>query len=158
MWRYFQEVYNIKLDTKQPLLYVNQRRNGKDERIYLPTQCCFEANLPPDFTKDQRKMRDIQAYKLVTAQKRLERICKMITKFQDDATLKEWGVEVNSQMTYIEGKKLQPPNIIDQNRSVVFKMFQDRKIQTTQPLKMGKQEWAVIYHQDDTNAVTDFLV
>ena len=81
MREYFKEIYNIKLSDKQPLLFVNKTRNGKDERIYLPTQCCFEASLPPNFTKDQRKMRMLQEYKLITAQKRLERIDRMIAMF-----------------------------------------------------------------------------
>jgi hypothetical protein len=56
----------------------------------------------------------------------------MITKFQDDQILLEWGVEINSQMTKIDGKKLFPPKILDQNsRYVDFKQFQDRKVQTT---------------------------
>jgi len=74
-------------------------------------------------------MRSIQEYKLVTAQKRLERIQRMTAMFQNDQTLAQWGVEVDSNMTKIDGKKLEPPRIIDQNRSVEFKQFQDRKIQ-----------------------------
>jgi hypothetical protein len=114
--------------------------------------------LPKNFTANKGKMRDLQEYKLVTAQKRLERINKMIAMFQDDKTLDEWGVEINSQMTKIDGKKLIPPKILDQNnRYVDFKQFQDRKAQTTQPLKFGKQEWAIIYHEKDTDNVTAFL-
>jgi len=56
-------------------------------------------------------MRELQPYKLVTAQKRLERINRMVAMFQDDKTLLEWGVEINSQMTKIDGKKLMPPRI-----------------------------------------------
>ena len=102
-------------------------------------------------------MRELQDYKLVTAQKRLERINRMIAMFQDDKTLLEWGVEVNSQMTKIDGKKLMPPRILDQNRYVDFKQFQDRRVHNTQPLKFGKQEWAVIYHEKDADNVTAFL-
>jgi glucose-6-phosphate isomerase len=68
-------------------------------------------------------MRELQPYKLVTAQKRLERICKMITMFQNDKVLEQWGVEVDSQMTKIDGKKLEPPKIEDRNRFVDFKAF-----------------------------------
>lgn len=60
-------------------------------------------------------------------------------------------------MTRIDGKKLMPPKILDQTRYVDFKQFQDRKVQTTQPLKFGKQEWAVIYHEKDADNVTEFL-
>ena len=60
-------------------------------------------------------------------------------------------------MTKLDGKKLEPPRILDQGRSVDFKSFQDRKIPSTQPLKMGKQEWAVIYHEKDAENVTEFL-
>jgi hypothetical protein len=88
----------------------------------------------------------------------LERINKMISMFTNDETLKEWGVEVSGNMTKIDGKKLEPPRIHgDGGRSVEFKMFQDRKVKSTQPLKFGRQEWAVIYHENDANNVTDFL-
>jgi hypothetical protein len=83
-------------------------------------------------------MRVLQKYKLVTAQKRLDRICKMISMFQNDKTLDKWGVEVDCNMTRLDGKKLEPPRILDQGRAVDFKSFQDRKIPSTQPLKMGK--------------------
>ena len=76
-------------------------------------------------------MRELQEYKLVTAQKRLDRICKMIAMFQNDKTLSQWGVEVDGNMTKLDGKKLEPPRILDQGRSVDFKSFQDRKIPST---------------------------
>ena len=60
-------------------------------------------------------------------------------------------------MTRLDGKKLEPPRILDQGRAVDFKSFQDRKIPSTQPLKMGKQEWVVIYHEKDADNVTEFL-
>jgi len=64
MKQYFYERYKINLYDKQPLLFVNK----PDGRIYLPTQICNEASLPEDFTKDNQKMRDLQNYKVGTAQ------------------------------------------------------------------------------------------
>jgi len=56
MTQYFFTKYNIKLSPKQPLLFVNY--NTKD-RVYLPSQLCHEASLPPDFTSNVFKMREI---------------------------------------------------------------------------------------------------
>jgi hypothetical protein len=86
MMKYFDVHYKIKLrDHKQPLLYVNSRK-GEGNRIYLPTELCNEASLPPDFTRDQYKMRQIQDYKISGPNKRMEKINKLITKFQNDPT------------------------------------------------------------------------
>ena len=81
----------------------------------------------------------------------------MITMFQTDEVLDKCDIEIDTNMTRLDGKKLEPPRILDQGRSVDFKSFQDRKIPSTQPLKMGKQEWAVIYHEKDADNVTEFL-
>lgn len=56
MAQYFFERYQIKLNDKQPLLYVN-RRSG--DKIYLPTQICHHASLPDGFTNDTYKMQKI---------------------------------------------------------------------------------------------------
>lgn len=90
---------------KQPLLYVNSRK-GEGDRIYLPTEICNEASLPPDFTRDQYKMRQIQDYKISGPEKRMEKINKLITKFQNDPTFQQWGVKIDTRMTEIQGKKL----------------------------------------------------
>jgi len=55
MQQYFLDRYKIKLNDKQPLLYVNNRRTG--QKTYLPTSICHHASLPEGFTKDAYKMR-----------------------------------------------------------------------------------------------------
>ncbi len=54
------------------------------------------ASLPKDFTKDTRKMRDIQQYKITSADIRLEKILKLISKFNNDETFAEWGVSIDT--------------------------------------------------------------
>lgn len=66
MVEYFYERYKIKLNPKQPVLIVRYN----DEEIYLPAELCHEASLPKDFTKDVNKMRDIQGYKITSAEER----------------------------------------------------------------------------------------
>ena len=93
MSEYFYSRYRINLIDKQPLLYVNQREG----RIYIPSQLCNEASLPDDFTKDNNKMRDLQQYKITSAQARKDKIEKLVMKFGDDQTFKMWGVEIESK-------------------------------------------------------------
>lgn len=61
--------------------------NYHDETIYLPTELCHEASLPKDFTKDVNKMRDIQQYKITSAEERKQKILKLVAKFLKDETL-----------------------------------------------------------------------
>ena len=81
MLKYFEAQYGIKLrEHGQPLFFVNNRK-GDGEPIYLPTEICFSASLPNDFTKDRQKMRDIQDYKICGAEIRMQKIQKLISKF-----------------------------------------------------------------------------
>jgi hypothetical protein len=47
MTEYFFKRYNVKLDPKQPLLFVNYNSGDK---VYLPASLCHEASLPKNFT------------------------------------------------------------------------------------------------------------
>jgi len=83
MSEYFYKRYKIKLNSKQPLLIVNYRSG---DNVYLPTQLCHEASLPKDFTKDLQKMRDLQPYKITSAEERRKKILKLISKFMVEET------------------------------------------------------------------------
>ena len=94
------------LTPNQPLLYVN--RNDGD-RIYLPTELCHSASLPENFTKDAFKMRDLQKYRITSAEKRKEKIIKLISKFINDEVLEVFGFNVEHNMADIKGKRLNLP-------------------------------------------------
>ena len=55
----------------------------------------------------------------------------MAKMFQTDETLSKCDIEIETNMTTLDGKKLEPPKILNQGRFVDFKKFQDRKIQNT---------------------------
>lgn len=107
MTQYFWETYKIKLNPKQPCLYVNQR----DQKIFLPAELCHEASLPENFTKDTFKMRELQGYKITSAEERKKKILKLIQKFMQDDVFDQWGVKVGQGMTELKGKKLAVPLI-----------------------------------------------
>lgn len=81
MTEYFFKRYKIKLQSKQPLLYVNY---NSGDRVYLPAQLCNEASLPKDFTSDAFKMRELQPYKITSAEERKKKILKLVSKFLND--------------------------------------------------------------------------
>lgn len=91
MSEYFFKRYNIKLNPKQPLLVVNYKSG---DNVYLPTELCHEASLPKDFTKDVMKMRDLQKYKITSAEERKKKILKLISKFMDDEVFDQWNMTV----------------------------------------------------------------
>ena len=57
--------------------------NFRDTRIYLPTESCREASLPDDFTKDSRKMRGLQPFKISHPNERFSRIIGVINKLMN---------------------------------------------------------------------------
>jgi len=63
-------MYGRTVNPKEPMLFVNI----KEDRIYLPASLCHEASLPADFTRDTRKMRDIDKYKIKDPTERFDRI------------------------------------------------------------------------------------
>jgi hypothetical protein len=76
MISYFRDTYNVALKENQPLFVVHKR----DQKIYLPTQYCYEARLPEDFTKDGFLMRTLRDYKISNPNDRYERILKLMNK------------------------------------------------------------------------------
>lgn len=64
-------------DTDQPLLAVHVR----DQTNYLVPELCHEASLPKNFTKDSRKMKDLQDFKISNPDERFNRINSLIEKF-----------------------------------------------------------------------------
>lgn len=78
MVEYFAAKYNIDLrkTQDQPCLFVNKG----EEVLYLPTSLCNEASLPKDFTKDARKMRELQDFKIQHPEDRFERISQFLNK------------------------------------------------------------------------------
>jgi len=73
MIQYFEMKWHLKIDQRdfrQPLLIVTVR----DQVNYLPTSLCRIASLPKNFTKDTRKMKDLQGYKLNNPDQRYKRI------------------------------------------------------------------------------------
>ena len=92
MSEYFYKRYNIKLNSKQPLLVVNYKSG---DNVYLPTELCHEAHLPKDFTKDVMKMRDLQTFKITSAEERRKKILKLISKFTNDEIFDQWSLNVS---------------------------------------------------------------
>jgi hypothetical protein len=124
MVEYFRNVYNIKIDKNEPLLFVNFR----GERIYLPTSLCYDASLPDDFTKDTRKMRDLDNYKIKDPDKRFSRIESLKKKLAGCNDFKNWNIEMTAEMAKVQGKVLEPPALMYQNKKVTWKDYESRKI------------------------------
>ena len=78
-------------------------------RIYLPAELCYDAHLPKNFTEDTQKMRALSEYKLLKPAERKRRIDKLLSKFQEDKVLKNWGIEIDQNMLEVNGKVLHRP-------------------------------------------------
>lgn len=86
-------------EENQPMLVVNQR----DSYIYLPTSLCHEASLPKDFTKDTRRVRNLQACKIANPDERFNRISNLILKLKDNEEFDKWNLKVQDNFTGIKG-------------------------------------------------------
>lgn len=155
MTEYFHKRYGIKLRSKQPLLFVNYNSGDK---VALPAELCHEASLPPNFTSDTYKMREIQPYKITCAEERKKKILKLVSKFINDETLEKWGVQMQQNMAEIKGTKLQVPMILTpEGRTTTFKDFTDRRVKHAQPLKLRNEEWAFCYSARDAELVNKII-
>lgn len=92
----------------QPLLFVNMNQG----RIYLLPEFCHEASLPDDFTKDSKKMRDIDEYKIKNPQERFDRITGLINKLYNHPEFSSWKIELDKEMSRVQGTVLNPPTLI----------------------------------------------
>ncbi len=90
------------------MLVVNQR----DGCIYLPTQLCHDANLPKDFTKDTRRVRNLQSCKISNPDERFNRISKLVGKLKENEEFEKWNLKVQDNFTAIKGSVLYPPKIL----------------------------------------------
>ena len=73
---YMANKYNVTISQeklKQPLLVVN-RKSGD---VYLASSLCYCSSLGKDFTKDARKMKDLQESKMNNPIDRYNRISRM---------------------------------------------------------------------------------
>lgn len=96
MVEYYKTKYNITIkDKDQALLYVNKN----DQTLYFPVSLCNVASLPQDFTKDARKMRDLQKYKISNPNDRFDRISKLLSRLVMNEVFEEWGLRVQQNMT-----------------------------------------------------------
>lgn len=84
-------------------------------------------------------MRDLQEYKVGTPDKRKEKLLSLISKFSDDATFREWGIEMEQNLLQIKGKKLHDPMIIDpvSNSQKPFREYASRRVNHFTPLKVN---------------------
>jgi hypothetical protein len=60
--------------------------------IYLPSEVCSHASLPKDFTKDAKRMKALQNYKLNNPGQRYERIIKLMHELTSHAEIEKWGI------------------------------------------------------------------
>ena len=154
MHEYMYKAHGVNLREKQPLLFVNRGT----EKIYLPVTECFEASLPPDFTKDSRKMRDIHHLKVTYPGVRKDKIDNMAQRFMTDSVFQKWGVELDSNMMQIQANILPEAKILDNsNNPRSFNDYVFRNVKTREPMRLTNQRWAFVYHTRDFDLATKII-
>lgn len=126
--------------------------------ILLIPEFCHEASLPDDFTKDARKMRDIDAYKIKNPQERFDRICALVNKLFSHPEFTAWQIGLDREMTRVQGTVLPPPTLIYGGKNFSFKQYLGRECAHVDPIKLKDGEWTFIYQQqfyDDANLVLE---
>ena len=114
----------------QPLLFVNMRGMV----IYLAPELCHEASLPDDFTKDSRKMRDIDQYKIKNPGDRYERIAGLVNRIFNRPDFSKWKIELEQEMARVQGTVLPPPTLIYSGKHYQFRQYLNREIGHTEPI------------------------
>jgi hypothetical protein len=130
-------------DPDQPLLFVNM----KNMPIFLVPEFCHEASLPEDFTRDARKMRDIDGYKIKNPQDRYDRVVALVNKFFNHPEFTAWQIELDKEMTRVQGNVLPPPTLVYGGKNYSFKQYLGREIKHLEPIQLRDNEWTFIYAQ-----------
>jgi len=73
------------------LLVVNKPRM----QIHLPVELCHISSLPDDFTKDDRKMKAIDQYKVKDVDKRMQKITDIVDKIFNVQAFSEFNIEID---------------------------------------------------------------
>jgi hypothetical protein len=102
-------------------------------------------------------MADLKQYMITDPTDRKERIERLVTKFADDPTFKNWGVTLDQKMLEIQATKLAPPMILDGNRTSDYDSYLNRRVKNAEPLILRSGEWAMVYHEYDYDIVNDAI-
>jgi hypothetical protein len=158
MVEYFKLKYNITFrEENQPMLVVNQR----DGYIYLPTSLCHEASLPKDFTKDVRRVRNLQGCKIANPDDRFNRISGLINKLKDNDEFVKWNLKVQDNFTTIKGSVLYPPKIFQADgQDTDWLTYEKGNIKHSEPIKLLNKKWLLCYCNSDydlTNSLFSLL-
>jgi len=114
------------------LLFVNMRQG----RIYLVPEFCHEASLPDDFTKDSRKMRDIDEYKIKNPQERYDRIIGLINKLYNHPEFSAWKIELDREMSRVQGTVLPPPTLVYGGKKYEYSQYLGREVKHVDPIRL----------------------
>lgn len=128
--------------------------NRKGVEIYLPAQCCSEVGLPKDFTSDTFMMRELQKYKIVSAEKRLEKIQKLACKFSNNPALKGRGVSIEPTPLNFDGYKLAVPRLLGGG---TFSDYLSRKVSLSESLRLKEGRWAFVYYYKDQRLAHEII-
>ena len=61
--------------------------------MFFPPSLCYEANLPKNFTKDSRRMRNIDGFKIKDPLERYERIGRIVEQIESQTILQQWNLK-----------------------------------------------------------------
>jgi PAZ domain len=150
---YFQKKYKIRLIENQPMLVVNQR----DGYIYLPTELCHSASLPADFTKDFRKVRNLQQCKISHPNDRHQRISTLMTKLKDNLVFDKWNLDIQPSFTGLKGNVLMPPKVLEAHGDSDWANYEGGRIKHTEPIRLQKAKWGLAYSSYDYDLANELV-
>ncbi|XP_055386002.1 protein piwi-like [Condylostylus longicornis] len=166
---YYYQKYQIRIrDPEQPLLASRNRerrtRNDEDNRIYLVPELCRVTGLSENMRSNQQLMRGMADYTRTNPDRRIEILKKFNRRLQEtkvsQQVLKEWNMSLDRHLIQLEGRHLEPENIVFENNDKVsatercdWSNFRGKAMYTVATL----QRWVVIVPYRFKHECRDFI-
>jgi hypothetical protein len=111
MAEYFKDRYKIVLKEKNQPLFVVKKKN--DVVLYLPSEICNHAGLPPEMRKDFRLMKILHMKSKVEPDQKLSIVEGLSKDLNKNSVLRDWGLQLTQKSEKILGEILDCPLMRD---------------------------------------------
>lgn len=77
----------------------------------------------------------------------------MVSEVSNNSIFKEWGLEVDKELIAIKGKQLEEVKLVDLKGSEHrWEAFERRVYKHLEPLQLLKEQWLVVYGEEEFNS------
>lgn len=167
---YYETRHNIKIKDKFQFMLISRaneraKRAGKTELIYLVPELCRATGMTDKMRSDNKLMQTLSAFTRLVPEKRVKALQKFNNRLQSTqesvAVLKEWKMELDSELIKVPGRELPPETIVFGNDEQVTANVKGEWIirnGTSMYKSVPITRWVAIYPESIKDETEKFLM